>query len=239
MIWTFIVGDGFTSPANNPMLGPPVITFINVGGLWVPEILYAGQWWRFISSIFIHAGLIHIGMNLLAQTKLAYDLEKVHGTWRLVPIYFLSGVGGMALSAVFLPDQVTIGASGAIFGLDSLLLIDLIKNWDSLHKRGRKLALIIFAFVISFALGLLPGLNNFAHLGGVIVSILSGIVFLPSMYVGRWSVKRRLIQVGIALPLLIGYFLALFIPFYHGISGQSFCSWCHYFGCLPVWPSCG
>lgn len=238
MVWEFIEGNGFASPKQNPMLGPNGFVLLTMGGKWVPSILHAGEWWRFWTSCFLHAGLVHIGLNLASQTKVLWDLEKVHGTLRIVPIYLLSGVGGMVLSAVFLPNQVTVGASGAIFGLDSVLLVDLIKNWSLVKKPRRKLLMIFGSLLFSFALGLFPGVDNFAHFGGLVVGLLAAFIFLPSMHIGRWSMGKRLLQVCIALPLLLAYFIGFLSAFYHGLNGNNFCSWCHYIACLPVWSSC-
>jgi membrane associated rhomboid family serine protease len=238
MIWEFIEGRGFAPPKVNPMLGPNGIVLLSMGGKWVPAILKGGEWWRFITSIFLHGGLVHIGLNLLTQTKMLWDLEKVHGTFRIVPIYLLSGIGGMVLSAVFLPNQVTVGASGAIFGFHAVLLVDLLKNWTHVKSPKMKLLMVLISIVIAFAMGLLPGIDNFAHAGGFVVGLLSAFIFLPSMHIGGWSVTMRLLQVCVALPLLIAYFVGFLVPFYRTWNGNSFCSWCHFIACLPFWKTC-
>lgn len=238
MIWEFVVGRGFAPPKLNPMLGPNGVVLLSMGGKWVPSIIHGGEWWRFFTSIFLHGGLVHIGLNLLSQTKMLWDLEKVHGTFRIAPIYILSGAGGMVLSAVFLPNQVTVGASGAIFGFHGVLLVDLIKNWH--HVKGPKMKLLIvgISIVIAFAMGLLPGIDNFAHGGGLVVGLLAAFVFLPSMHIGGWSIGMRLLQVCVALPLLIAFFVGFLVPFYTVWKGENFCSWCHYIACLPFWKTC-
>jgi len=238
MIWEFVEGHGFASPKLNPMLGPNGVVLLSMGGKWVPAILHAGEWWRFVTSVFLHGGLVHIGLNLLSQTKTLWDLEKVHGTFRIVPIYMISGIGGMVLSAVFLPNQVTVGASGAIFGLEAVLLVDLLKNWTHVKSPRMKLLLVLVSIVIGFGMGLLPSIDNFAHGGGFITGLLAAWVFLPSMHIGGWSVAMRLLQVCVAFPLLVAYFIGFLVPFYRTWHGQSFCSWCHYIACLPVWKTC-
>lgn len=238
MIWEFIVGHGFAAPKVNPMLGPSATVLLSMGGKWVPLMIHGGEWWRFFSSIFLHAGLVHIGLNLLSQTKMLWDLEKVHGTFRIAPIYILSGAGGMVLSAVFLPNQVTVGASGAIFGFHGVLLVDLIKNWRHVKGPKMKLLMVGVSIVIAFGMGLFPGIDNFAHFGGLVVGLLAAFVFLPSMHIGGWSIGMRLLQVCVALPLLIAYFVGFLVPFYVTWKGNSFCSWCHYIACLPFWKSC-
>lgn len=238
MIWEFVVGRGFAPPKINPMLGPNGTVLLTMGGKWVPAILHGGEWWRFVTSIFLHGGLVHIVLNLLSQTKMLWDLEKVHGTFRIIPIYLLSGAGGMILSAVFLPDQVTVGASGAIFGFHAVLLVDLLKNWTHVKSPKMKLLIIFISIVIAFAMGLLPGVDNFAHFGGFVVGLLAAFIFLPSMHIGGWSITMRLLQVCVAVPLLLAYFIGFLVPFYVTWNGRQFCSWCHYIACLPFWKTC-
>lgn len=238
MIWSVVLGGGFAPPSQNPMLGPDLQTLVEMGGKWVPSILYHGEWWRLFTATYLHGGFIHLLLNLLVQVKVGSDLEREHGTYRIFPIYILSGLSGNLLSALFLPSQVTVGASGAIYGFLGVLIVDLIKNWKKLRSPCKTYIFLCIGNVISLAIGLLPGIDNFAHIGGFVMGIISGVVFLPSMNFGSWSLKTRLIQVCIALPLMVGVFVGMFIPLYHGLDGSEVCGWCKYFNCLPVFDSC-
>jgi membrane associated rhomboid family serine protease len=238
MVWEIVINGGFAPPAQNPMFGPSADTLLVVGAEYDEYILNRGEWWRFITAIFLHAGLIHIGFNLLAQIPVGIKLERIHGTFRIFVIYMLSGVFGNILSAIFLPYIVSLGASGAIFGFFGVLLVDLIKNWKRVPKPKRTLGILIGAIVFSFLLGLLPGINNFAHFGGFIMGILSSIVFIPAMHIGEFNKKKRALQVGLVLPIIIILFVGLLIVVYMAPIESQWCPWCKYLSCLPVF-NCG
>lgn len=238
MIWAFALSGGFESPKQNPMLGPKVEVLVDMGGKWVPYILNNGEWWRLFTATYLHSGLVHIIFNILVQYKVGVKLEENNGPFRLMPIYILSGLSGNILSALFSPTLLTVGASGAIYGFLGVLVVDLIKNWKKLDRPCRTYGILFVSIVISLGIGLLPGIDNFAHIGGFVMGILSGIIFLPSMHFGKRSLKRRLCEVAIVLPILVGLLVGMLIPFYNGLDGNDFCGWCRYFTCLPVFNAC-
>lgn len=88
-IWTLCI-SGFAPPSVNPMLGPPSSSLLQAGAKWTPYIKN-GEWWRLISASYLHAGFIHIGMNLVTQIILGALLEKKYGTIRFSIIYVLTG----------------------------------------------------------------------------------------------------------------------------------------------------
>lgn len=139
------------------------------------------QWWRFITPIFLHAGILHIFLNLLLQLKLGSELEKGIGHLRFLLIYMASGIGGFVLGGAFTPAGiVSTGASGSLFGVIALDLLDLLFNWQLYERPKRALFAHCLEIVISFGIGLLPGLDNFSHIGGFAVGLLLGIALLRS-----------------------------------------------------------
>lgn len=139
------------------------------------------QWWRFIIPMFLHAGFIHIGFNLLLQLRLGADLEKQIGTLRFVIVYLSSGIAGFVLGGNFTPDGIaSTGASGSLFGVIALDLLDLLFNWPIYQHPKRILALLIAEIIVSFVIGLLPGLDNFSHIGGFAMGLLTGTAILRS-----------------------------------------------------------
>ena len=139
------------------------------------------QWWRFITPIFLHAGIIHIGFNLLLQLKLGTELEKGIGHIRFFIIYFAAGIGGFVLGGNFTPAGIaSTGASGSLFGIIALDMLDLLFNWQLYQNPKRALLMHIIEVVVSFAIGLLPGLDNFSHIGGFVIGLLLGIALLRS-----------------------------------------------------------
>lgn len=155
-----------------------------MGGLPAPDNTDGAQpdqWWRFIVPIFLHAGIVHIGFNMLLQWKLGSELEKDIGHIRFFIVYFAAGIGGFVLGGNFTPDGIaSTGASGSLFGIIALDLLDLLFNWQLYQSPKKALLMHVIEIVISFAIGLLPGLDNFSHIGGFVIGILLGIALLRS-----------------------------------------------------------
>ena len=145
------------------------------------EDQHPNQWYRFIIPMFLHAGIIHIGFNLLLQMTLGREMEKEIGTLRFALVYLSSGIFGFVLGGNFAPKGIaSTGASGALFGIIALMLLDLLYHWGERRSPWVDLAWIIFDIAVSFVLGLLPGLDNFSHIGGFLMGLVLGICLLHS-----------------------------------------------------------
>lgn len=139
------------------------------------------QWWRFITPIFMHAGLIHIGFNLLLQMTLGRDMEKEIGSLRFTLVYISAGIMGNVLGGNYAPEGTpSVGASGSLFGILALVLLDLLYNWSTRPSPVKDLLFLLLDIAIAFVLGLLPGLDNFAHIGGFLMGIVLGVCLLRS-----------------------------------------------------------
>lgn len=139
------------------------------------------QWFRFIIPMFMHAGIIHIGFNLLLQLTLGKEMEILIGPIRFFLVYVASGIFGFVLGGNFAaPGIASTGASGALFGILALVLLDLLYHWSERRSPWMDLAFIMLDVVISFVLGLLPGLDNFSHIGGFFMGLVLGICLLHS-----------------------------------------------------------
>lgn len=161
------------------------------GGNGVPEQTYPtkftdrskepDQWWRFIVPIFLHAGLIHLGFNMLLQMTLGRDMEKEIGPLRFFIVYISSGIFGFVLGGNYAAENIpSVGASGSLFGVLALVLLDLLYNWSSRRSPVKDLLFLLLDFAIAFVLGLLPGLDNFSHIGGFLMGLVLGICLLRS-----------------------------------------------------------
>ena len=139
------------------------------------------QWYRFIIPIYLHAGIIHIGFNMLLQMTLGKEMEQDIGSLRFLLVYLSSGIFGFALGGNFAAEGIaSTGASGALFGIIALMLLDLLFHWGERRSPWVDLAWIVFEVVVSFVLGLLPGLDNFSHIGGFLMGLVLGICLLHS-----------------------------------------------------------
>ena len=139
------------------------------------------QWFRFIIPMFLHSGLVHIGFNLVVQVILGRDMELQIGSLRFALVYLASGVFGFVLGGNFAPQGIaSSGASGSLFGVIALIFLDLLYNWSDRRSPLLDLLWLLFILGISFVLGLLPGLDNFSHIGGFLMGLILGISILRS-----------------------------------------------------------
>ena len=149
----------------------------DMGGL-TKEFFREGEYWRIISSIFLHSGFLHVMNNMIMFILFAMIMEPVLGTVKFTMLYFISGILAGVIS-VFTNDAVNIGASGAIFGLVGWALAQrlIYKNHD--FSQALFMIGIIFGLV-SLVFGfIMPNVNNFAHLIGLITGAIFSVVFTP------------------------------------------------------------
>ena len=144
------------------------------------------QWFRFIVPMFLHAGIVHIGFNMLLQLTMGREMEFAIGSVRFALVYFSSGIFGFVLGGNYAATAIaSTGASGCLFGILALALLDLLYCWNERQSPGRELMWIMLDILISFVLGLLPGLDNFSHIGGFLMGLVLGICILHSPNVLR------------------------------------------------------
>ncbi|GCF11153.1 rhomboid family intramembrane serine protease [Dictyobacter arantiisoli] len=145
------------------------------------SLLEQGQYWRFILPIFLHVNLLHVGLNMLNLLALGLFIERLVGHIRLVLIYLITGIISTITSFWFAPAVISVGASGAIFGLVGAYCIFIL-----VHRRafpyGGLFTLLWLLLVIGLNLGIglvLPNVDNYAHLGGLISGFWLGWCFMP------------------------------------------------------------
>lgn len=139
------------------------------------------QWWRFIIPIFMHAGLIHIGFNMLIQLTMGKEMERAIGSLRYFLVYVSSGIFGFVLGGNYASlNMASTGASGSLFGIIALNTLDLFYSWTDRRHPVKDLMFILVDMVISFVLGLLPGVDNFSHIGGLLMGWALGLSVLHS-----------------------------------------------------------
>jgi membrane associated rhomboid family serine protease len=165
----------------------------------------AGDWWRLITSAFLHASLLHIAFNMYFLWFVGSAVEQALGRGRFLMIYFVSALAGSAGALVFSADKPTVGASGALFGLLGAALI--LERQRNFVLGGSALALIVINLILSFTL------NNISvggHIGGLIGGILCTLVLSKfgrghAAYsrVGLWGIAGVL-AVGL-LSLVVAY----------------------------------
>jgi membrane associated rhomboid family serine protease len=150
-------------------------------GALVPEmVVRSGQWWRLIAAGFLHADLMHIGLNLYAFYGLGQLAERFFGAKRLIIIYGLSLLGASSLVTLFSPlGTPTVGASGAIMGVLGALVALFWTYRQSLAGGRGLLNRLIQMALINIGIGLLPGISWWGHLGGFVFGTLVGLALIP------------------------------------------------------------
>jgi membrane associated rhomboid family serine protease len=149
------------------------------GALWPTAVLEGGQWWRIFTSAFLHAGLLHITLNMISLYVLGRFIEAIAGSWRMLFVYVLSmiasGLGVIYFSA---PNAPTLGASGAIFGLfGALFAIGFKLGKPGMQLVRDNLGILLLNLVMTFAI---PGISKAAHVAGLIAGfIITFLVYYP------------------------------------------------------------
>jgi len=131
-----------------------------------------GEWWRLVSAAFLHYGPLHLGMNMLVLWIIGPPLEEYFGHGRYALVYLVSGLAGSAGALLWSPNALTVGASGAIWGImGAALVLEARKIWVF---GGQAMGLVVFNLAITF---LIPGISIGGHVGGLIGGGLSALAF--------------------------------------------------------------
>jgi len=139
-----------------------------LGAKYNPGIIQ-GEYWRFITPMFLHAGFIHIAANSYFLYIVGPQVERAFGHFRFLAIYFLSGFAASIASFTFGHNSVSVGASGALFGLIGALLPLIYRNRNVLANSGRRIGSILQVIIINLILGFaIPYIDYWAHIGGLI-----------------------------------------------------------------------
>lgn len=165
-------------------------------------VLHYGQWWRLVTAMFVHVGIIHIATNLWCLWNLGLLAEPLMGPFGVFAAYLLTGFAGNLLSvAVHGPDAVVgAGASGAVFGLAGVLIV-LLKSpllplpRNELKRLRRS---VIYFALLNLGIGLYTAIgpspiriDNMAHLGGFLSGLALGLPLVPKIGAARPFFERR------------------------------------------------
>ncbi|RXH84629.1 hypothetical protein DVH24_032913 [Malus domestica] len=209
-----------------------------MGALDVQRVVHRHQGWQLISFMWLHAGVFHMLANMLSLVFIGIRLEQEFGFVRIGFLYLMSGFGGSLLSALIIQYGISVGASGALFGLLGSMLSELISNWtmyvnkyvhdpfdltvSDFYPQLAALLTLLFIIIINLAVGILPHVDNFAHIGGFVSGFLLGFLFLirPQFNPTKCSpwtlctclflirmVWRRHCVIAVLCVVLIGHFV--------------------------------
>jgi rhomboid protease GluP len=172
-------------------------TTYRLGASYGPAIIFGHQWYRLVTAMFLHGGLLHIGFNISALIQLGPALEELYGSGRYVFLYVFCGAFGFLVSAA--TGHFSLGASGAILGIVGAMLAVTSKRGGAYMRELR--SRLIGSVVLLFAIGFFPGMriDNTAHLGGVAAGFVLGKIFADRQ---PMNVRER--QIAQALGWIAG-----------------------------------
>ena len=149
-------------------------------------VLAQGQYWRLLTAVFLHAGLSHLGSNLLVQILMGNAVERNLGHIRYLALYLLSGIGGNVISVLYDRAQgvniYSVGASGAVFGVMGTLFVLIIRGRKKLRSGSSLLTRAAFAVFYAVYSGFRnPYTDNAAHLGGLAFGVVLGVLLTAGL----------------------------------------------------------
>jgi rhomboid protease GluP len=160
------------------------------------SITLSGQWWRLITNTFLHIGILHILLNMYALLYIGILLEPYLGKFRFASAYLFTGILASLTSIYWHPMTVSAGASGAIFGMYGVFLAMLTTNIIDKKTRSALFASIGVFVVFNLMNGVKAGIDNAAHIGGLIGGLIIGYAYYPSLKKPE-SLNLKYITVGL------------------------------------------
>lgn len=150
---------------------------VRYGAFYPPFIVAYRQYYRFITSIFIHIGILHLFFNAYALYVLGPQIERLMGARKYFFFFLLTGIGGNLATFLFNFSSLSAGASGSLFGLFGVFLYLIHRHGDMISPQGRRsvLQLIVINLILTVTV---PSISTTAHLGGLVMGYLLSHVFV-------------------------------------------------------------
>jgi rhomboid protease GluP len=178
LVWLITVANGAS------IQSAPTDKLLLWGGNAASEV-QKGEWWRLLTAMFLHSGIMHVAMNMLGLYSVGVMVERIYGHRLYILLYLGSGLIGSALSVSFSAQHaVSVGASGAVFGIAGALLVGLFQHKEDLPKAFGKQTMtnigifIVYSLVQGFSK---QGIDNAAHIGGLLGGCLLAFI-LPERF---------------------------------------------------------
>ncbi len=166
----------------------------------------SGQWWRLLTCVFIHGGLLHIGFNMWCLWSLGRLAESVYGHWTFAAVYLISGLAASLASVIWNPVILSVGASGAIFGIAGVLIASFYLGEFSLPRAalsGTLRSVVVFVGYNLFFGAVIARTDNAAHVGGLLMGLLLG-ALIAKLAPGHDDFLRRIAVLLVGALLVAG-----------------------------------
>jgi len=166
----------------------------------------SGQWWRLLTCVFIHGGLLHIAFNMWCLWDLGRLAESVYGHWTFAAVYLITGLAASLSSLIWNPSILSVGASGAIFGIAGALIASFYLGEFSLPRAalsGTLRSVIVFVGYNLFFGAVIARTDNAAHIGGLLMGLLLG-ALIAKVAPGHDDFLRRIAVLLVGSLLVVG-----------------------------------
>jgi rhomboid protease GluP len=189
---TFLV----MAASGTPVLWPSGSELVGWGANYGPRILLRSEYWRLLTSVFVHGGLIHLAVNMWSLLVIGPLVERLYGNLAFAALYLAAGVSGSIASVAASPHRFGVGASGAICGVLGALVAFLATHRRSIPSsllrslRANVLVMVVIMAILGF---IVPNIDQEAHLGGLAMGFASGLLLYRSLLARRakWTAVRR------------------------------------------------
>jgi membrane associated rhomboid family serine protease len=238
----------------NPTFGPSAETLVDLGAKDSNLIVNHGQTWRLVTAMFLHAGVVHYALNMAALLMVGGAVEKSHGFVAAAVLFTVPAIGGTILSALILPQYVSVGASGGIFGLIGACLADIVMNFTLLFgenlngkkKRLRNAVVLLLLFldmVLNCLVGLTPFVDNFQHMGGLVYGFLCAFSTMERLSMDFFGIQTSKTKCSMAsfsrvtgLIASVAAIMTTIILLLEGDGMSTGCVNCQVLSCVPMPP---
>jgi rhomboid protease GluP len=209
-VWTLIRGGPLMDVSEDAAFG------VNYG----PAVFRGGEWWRLVTSMFLHGGLMHLALNMWGLRVLGPFVESVLGGTAFLILYFVAGAGASLVSIAMNFERPSLGASGAIFALLGAHVAFFLR-----HRREMPGALfrgqmrsVGFLIALNIAFGLsIPQVDNAAHVGGLLMGFAGGLLLdRPLLQAPRMTTRRWIGAAAFAALLVLLTFLPAAVAILRG-----------------------
>ena len=182
-----------------------------LGASYGPAIFFLNEWWRLVTAMFLHGGLIHIGFNMMALMQFGPAIEELYGSARYLFIYVFTGAFGFLLSAF--TGHFSLGASGALLGLVGVMLAVTSKRGGAYMRdlRSRLISSVVILFVLGFS-GFMA-MDNWAHGGGLAAGFILGKVFADRQPMNAGERRRAYILGWLAGLVIVASFVFMIVHY--------------------------
>jgi len=166
----------------------------------------SGQYWRLLTSVFVHGSLLHIAFNMWCLWDLGSLAESLYGHWTFAAIYLLAGIGGSLGSVIWNPNVLSVGASGAIFGIAGALIASFYLGEFSLPRSAVMGTLRSVVTFVGYNLvfgAMMSRVDNAAHVGGLVTGLILG-ALIAKAAPDQDNPAPRIAVIALAIVLIFG-----------------------------------